>query len=61
VLGGVAGLVIALLVFLIGIGKTLLVCLAVLVGVTIGQFLDGDPQIWHFIERLLADSRDEGE
>ena len=61
VLGGVLGLLVALLFFAIGFWQALLVCLAVFAGVTLGQFLDGDPRIWRQIKRLIIESRESGE
>lgn len=57
VLGGVCGLLAAMLVFLVGFWRTLFVSLVVLVGVTLGQVLDGDPKIINFIRRVLAEGR----
>lgn len=57
VLGGLCGLVVALLVFFIGFWKTLFICLLVLVGVMVGQYLDGDPKIVNFIKRLIDEAR----
>ncbi len=60
VLGGIAGLVIALLMFLVGFWQTLFICLLVFVGIALGQYLDGDPKIINWIRRLLAREHDEG-
>ena len=56
-LGGVCGLVVALLVFFVGFWKTLFVCLLVLVGVAFGQYLDGDPKIVNRIRELVVEAR----
>lgn len=55
--GGVAGLVVALLVFAIGILRTLLIALLVVAGVAVGQVADGDPRILNAL-RALWNSRD---
>ena len=57
VLGGLAGLIVALLVFVVGFWKTLFVCALVVVGVAVGQCLDGDPKIVNKLRQLLADER----
>lgn len=56
--GGVIALVIAILTFVIGVGRMLLVCLLVFVGVAIGQVLDGDPKIIRMVRGLLNDDPD---
>lgn len=53
VLGGVAGLVVALLLFTIGVLKTLVIAILVVVGVACGQYLDGDPKIVRFVQNLM--------
>lgn len=53
VLGGVAGLVVALLLFAIGVLKTLVIAILVVVGVACGQYLDGDPKIVRFVQNLM--------
>lgn len=53
VLGGVAGLVVALLLFTIGVLKTLIIAILVVVGIACGQYLDGDPKIVRFIQNLM--------
>lgn len=53
-IGGVCGLVIALLIYVVGFWRTLFVCLLVFVGAAIGQYLDGDPKILSFIRRVIA-------
>lgn len=53
VLGGVAGLVVALLLFAIGVLKTLVIAILVVVGVACGQYLDGDPKIVRFVQSLM--------
>lgn len=54
VLGGVAGLLIALLIFIVGFWKTIFVTLLVCVGIAFGQYLDGDPKIINLLRRFLA-------
>lgn len=53
VLGGVTGLVVALLLFTIGVLKTLAIAIFVVVGIACGQYLDGDPKIVRFIQNLM--------
>ena len=53
VLGGVTGLVVALLLFTIGVLKTLVIAILVVVGVACGQYLDGDPKIVRFVQNLM--------
>lgn len=54
ILGGLAGLVIAFLMFTIGFWKTLFITLLVAVGVAIGQLIDGDPKIINVLRRLIG-------
>ena len=51
---GLLGLVIALLAFWLGFWRTLVVAFFVLVGVAIGQAVDGDPKIINAIKRLIT-------
>lgn len=53
VIGGLAGLVVALLLFSIGLFKTLVIAILVLVGVAAGQYLDGDPKLVKAIQNLM--------
>ena len=53
VLGGVTGLVVALLLFTIGVLKTLVIAILVVVGIACGQYLDGEPIIVRFIQNLM--------
>ena len=53
VIGGLCGLVVALLIFAIGLPRTLLIALLVTCGVACGQYLDGDPKIARAIQNLL--------
>ena len=53
VLGGVTGLVVALLLFTIGVLKTLVIAFLVVVGIACGQHLYGDPKIVRFIQNLM--------
>ena len=52
VLGGLAGLVVAIMLFTIGILKTLVILVLVVVGVACGQYLDGDPKIIRMVQSL---------
>lgn len=58
--GGVVALVIVLLVFAIGFWRVLFIALAVLVGVAIGQLLDGDPKLINAVRSLLDSDREQG-
>ena len=53
VLGGICGLIVAILLFTIGVVQTLVVVLFVTAGVAAGQFLDGDPKIARALQSLL--------
>lgn len=44
-IGGLIGLVGALLFLSLGIGRALVVVIFVLIGVAVGQYLEGDPKI----------------
>ena len=57
VIGGVCGLLVAILFFVFGFWKTLLVCLLVTIGVALGQYLDGNPRIVNLIRRLVSEGR----
>lgn len=53
VLGGVAGLIVALLFFAIGFWNTLFIVVLVLIGVAAGQYIDGDPKLVRAIQKLI--------
>ena len=53
-IGGLLGLVAALLFLSLGIGRALVVAFFVLVGVAVGQYLEGDPKILTAIRNWLA-------
>lgn len=57
VIGGLCGLLVAVLFFVFGFWKTLLVCLLVTIGVAFGQYLDGDPRIVDLIRKLVSEGR----
>lgn len=57
VLGGIVGLVVAILMFAIGFWHTLFVSVMVAAGVALGQYLDGDPRIVNLIRRIIAEFR----
>lgn len=57
--GGVIALVVAVLVFAIGLPRMLFICLLVVVGVAIGQIADGDPKIIRAITSLFNSDRDQ--
>lgn len=52
--GGVAGLVIALLVFWVGVFRALAIAALVFIGVALGQVADGDPKIINLIRRFFT-------
>ncbi len=53
VIGGLCGLLAALLLFSIGLFKTLVIAVLVLVGVAAGQYLDGDPKLVKAVQNLM--------
>lgn len=55
--GGICGLVVAVLVFVIGFWQTLFITLCVLVGVAVGQYADGNPKVVRFVSKLFQDNR----
>ncbi len=55
--GAVIGLLIALLVFAIGIFRALFILLLIAVGCAIGMILDGDNRIIDFVRRYTGDGR----
>lgn len=57
VLGGFCGLCVAVLVFFIGVPRTLFLLIVVVMGVIIGQYLDGDPRLVNAVRRLLGGDR----
>lgn len=52
-IGGACGLLAILLIYTIGLGKTLLIALFLVAGIAIGQIFDGDPKIIHAIQHLF--------
>ena len=58
VLGGLAGFVVALLVFVVGFWRALFVAALVLAGVALGQYLDGDPKIVNLIKSLFTEGHE---
>ncbi len=56
-LGGLCGLLIAVLVFVVGFWRTLFVTVLVVVGVAVGQYLDGDPRLVKLVRKVLAELR----
>ena len=53
-IGGLLGLVAALLFLSLGVGRALVVILFVVVGVAVGQYLEGDPKILTAIRDWLS-------
>ena len=56
VFGGVCGLVIAILVFVIGFWQALFLALCVTVGIAIGQYVDGNPTVVRFVRRFFGEA-----
>lgn len=52
--GGVAGAILAVLIFWVGIGKALGVAVLVVAGVAFGQMADGDPKIIDLLRRFFT-------
>ena len=53
VLGGICGLVVALLLCSVGLLKTLVIALLVTIGVACGQYVDGDPKLVNLVRELM--------
>ena len=51
--GAVVGLVAAIMLFVIGVGRLLAIAIFVVCGVAVGQALDGDPKIARAVQRLV--------
>lgn len=51
--GGACGLLLALLLFWIGLFKTVVIAALVVIGVAAGQYLDGDPKIARAAKNLM--------
>lgn len=56
--GGVLGLVAAILIFCVGALSTILIVVLVVVGVALGQVLDGDPAIANAVIKFFSDRRE---
>jgi len=56
-IGGACGFLIALLFLTIGFWPTFLLLVCVLVGVLIGQALDGNPKILKILRQMFSDNR----
>ena len=54
-LGGVCGVLVAIVMAAIGFWRTLLLVILVLIGVAIGQQADGDPKILRALGKLFRD------
>lgn len=57
VLGGLCGLIGAILIFVVGFWPMLFVAILIAVGVALGQYLDGDPKIINQLRRLFSEGR----
>ena len=58
-MGAILALVLAVLVFAIGIVRVLFICVLVVVGIAVGQMFDGDPKIIRAVRDLF--SNDQGQ
>ena len=58
VIFGLIGLIAAILIFIVGIWRALIIALFVVVGVALGQVVDGDPKILRAVRRFISDRRD---
>lgn len=54
--GGVLGLLVALLIFWIGFLKSLFVIICVVIGVAIGQYIDGNPVVVRAVRKFFGDN-----
>lgn len=54
--GGVLGFVAAILFLVLGLFKALVIVLLVIVGVAVGQALDGDSKIMDLVRRLFSNN-----
>ena len=54
---GVIGFLIAVFIFAIGFFQTIFVAILVLIGVAIGQQIDGDPKIINALRHLFSNDR----
>ena len=52
--GGVVGLLAALVFFAIGFWRTVVIAVLVLVGIAVGQVLDGDPKIVNALRHIFT-------
>lgn len=52
--GGVVGLLAALVFFAIGFWRTVVIAVLVLVGIAVGQALDGDPKIVNALRHIFT-------
>lgn len=57
VLGALAGLILALLIFSIGFLKAIFVAICIAIGVAVGQYFDGNPKLITFVKRIFSDNR----
>ena len=55
--GAILALIVSLLVFIIGVWRTLLLVVLVVVGIAIGQVFDGNPKIINAIRGLFESDR----
>ncbi|WP_303870704.1 DUF2273 domain-containing protein [Fannyhessea vaginae] len=56
-IGAVVGLLVALLIFSIGLFRTLLIGFCIALGIAIGQYVDGNPKILSLVQKLFKDNR----
>lgn len=55
--GGVLGLVAAVVLLAFGILKTLILVVLVVVGIAVGQLVDGDPKLIKALQRLFSNNQ----
>lgn len=53
VIGGCVGLIVALMIFIIGIIDTLIIAVFIIAGIAIGQYFDGDAKLGRFLQDVL--------
>ena len=57
VIFGLLGFLVAILLFIIGFWKTLLIVILVVIGTSIGQALDGDPKLINMVKHIWFNTR----
>lgn len=57
VIGGVVGLVVACLIFTLGLMRVLVILLCVALGIAAGQIADGNPKLMRMVRNFFRDKR----